>query len=79
MRQIVGNGPADTTREIRRQRTAGLTAHGIADELPALPAVGQRIVVLHASQQEFGFIRRQRAVHHRGQLFAVEITCRGRG
>lgn len=72
--EIVGDGATDATGEIRRQDTIGLTAQRSADELPALPAVGERIVVFHAPQQEFGLVRRKRAIHHCGQLFAMEIT-----
>lgn len=75
--KIVGDGATDATREISGQGAIGLTAQRIADELPAFPAIGERIVVLHASEQELGFIGRKRTVHHRGQLFAVEIPAIG--
>ena len=55
----------DAAGEIRRERAIDLTAQRVADQLPALPAVGERIVMLHAPQQEFGLIGRQFAIHHR--------------
>ena len=56
---------------------AGAAAHGVAVELPALPAVGEFVVMFHPAQQEAGFVRGQRVVDHRGQLFAVEIPGPG--
>ena len=72
--KIVGDGSADATRKIGRQGAPGMAAHGITEKLPAFPAVGKRVVVLHPPQQELGFVGRKRAIHHRGQPLAVEFT-----